>query len=503
MSPDSQSGAPGRGAGGRGDDAPGPGPGGSGAAMAGGPREGLPPALGDGGGDGGPGAAAASAPAALGDWGCPVCLEGPVCKPVITPCGHLFCFWCGHKSMSFIGASACPLCRFEYTKFPRLCGALHEFLGRAFPGEYRARLAALDEDEAEMQHQSPQPAAGAAPAATDAELFRCVRCAGLLFEPVALNCGHLACLACCVGDALAGGGPLPARVDCPECGEPSDLPRPCLQLDGFLKGRFAAEYAASGRESQLDALAALAAEAGAGAGGREPAAEGEAGAAGAGRPSLLDPDHYTHLGVGCDGCGVYPIVGRRFKCLQCPETIGYDLCRACMDRDRGAQGRFNQNHTKDHEMEEVLPQPTLLHVLADRNHESIQSMANLMDVVIVHTEEEAAGELPEDPNAQARAALAGLDLTDPEDPNAQAGAALAGLHLTGEVPDPEEMDDGMELDPVCSICRARHNADGNHEDLEWCTACCKPFHLTCLGLPEQCPAAAQPFTCPECSERGP
>ena len=131
-----------------------------------------------------------------------------MCKPVITPCGHLFCFWCGHKSMSFIGASACPLCRFEYAKFPRLCGALHEFLGRAFPGEYRARLAALDEDEAEMQQQSPQPAAGAAPAATVAEIFRCVRCAGLLFEPVALNCGHLACLACCAGDALAGGDPM-------------------------------------------------------------------------------------------------------------------------------------------------------------------------------------------------------------------------------------------------------------------------------------------------------
>ena len=500
MSPDSRQpegrGGPGAGPGPGdpgGPDAPGPGdgtlppcraggsPGGSGAARAGGPPGGLP---GDGEGGGGAGTgASASAAAALEDWGCPVCLEGPVCKPVITPCGHLFCFWCGHKSMSFIGASACPLCRFEYAKFPRLCGALHEFLGRAFPGEYRARLAALDEDEAEMQQQSPQPAAGAAPAATDAELFRCVRCAGLLFEPVALNCGHLACLACCVGDALAGGGPLPARVDCPECGEPSDLPRPCLQLDGFLKRRFAAEYAASGRESQLDALAALAAEAGAGAGagGGEPAAEGEAGAAGAGRPSLLDPDHYTHLGVGCDGCGVYPIVGRRFKCLQCPETIGYDLCRACMDRDPGAQGRFNQNHTKDHEMEEVLPQPTLLHVLADRNHESIQSMANLMDVVIVHGEEEAAGELPEDPNAQAGAALAGLDLADPE-----------------------EMDDGMELDPVCSICRGRHNAYGDHEDLEWCEACCKPFHLTCLGLPEQCPAAAhEPFTCPECSERGP
>lgn len=33
-----------------------------------------------------------------------------------------------------------------------------------------------------------------------------------------------------------------------------------------------------------------------------------------------------HFGVTCDGCKKNPIVGRRYKCLVCPD---YDLCEEC------------------------------------------------------------------------------------------------------------------------------------------------------------------------------
>ena len=33
-----------------------------------------------------------------------------------------------------------------------------------------------------------------------------------------------------------------------------------------------------------------------------------------------------HHGVTCDGCGMYPILGLRFKCSTCPD---FDFCENC------------------------------------------------------------------------------------------------------------------------------------------------------------------------------
>ncbi len=56
--------------------------------------------------------------------------------------------------------------------------------------------------------------------------------------------------------------------------------------------------------------------------------------------------HLHSTGWTCDGCGVAPIVGKRFECLQCP---GFDLCIAC-------HARRTELHGKDHELVvQVIP----------------------------------------------------------------------------------------------------------------------------------------------------
>ena len=40
-----------------------------------------------------------------------------------------------------------------------------------------------------------------------------------------------------------------------------------------------------------------------------------------------DPDTFVHVAVGCDACGVYPIRGRRFRCVDAsPDTIPWSTC---------------------------------------------------------------------------------------------------------------------------------------------------------------------------------
>lgn len=91
-----------------------------------------------------------------------------------------------------------------------------------------------------------------------------------------------------------------------------------------------------------------------------------------------------HPGVGCDYCGVTsfsctsiykdfakyivlsklsygffsqmcPIIGLRYRCKDCVEDIGFDLCEGCYNSPSKLPGRFNQQHTKDHQFQVTPP----------------------------------------------------------------------------------------------------------------------------------------------------
>jgi len=116
----------------------------------------------------------------------------------------------------------------------------------------------------------------------------------------------------------------------------------------------------------------------------------------AGQDEEHPPDEFVHFGVGCDSCGAFPIVGRRYRCTDCPEAVGYDLCALCMAMGTtGAEGRFDQNHKPHHRMVEVPPVPTIVHKLARRNGESIESIMRLIEMVTEMREEDPGAEVEE------------------------------------------------------------------------------------------------------------
>ena len=64
---------------------------------------------------------------------------------------------------------------------------------------------------------------------------------------------------------------------------------------------------------------------------------------------------------------VYPIVGRRFQCLECPEAIGFDLCGECRERGGAVAGRFNQLHTESHRYREVAAPKSMMAAFLEDN----------------------------------------------------------------------------------------------------------------------------------------
>ncbi|XP_050252893.1 E3 ubiquitin-protein ligase PRT1 isoform X2 [Quercus robur] len=336
-------------------------------------------------------------------------------KPIVLSCGHISCFWCVHRSMSGIGESRCPTCRHPYIHFPTICQMLHLLLLKMYPVAYKRRENEILEEEMEQDTFSPQlnsqacnhwgdPASfstmvfesnsssdpsstrkGEAYANTEvlmsnlqvqddgigtlveisdgnSEVIRnivveekyckqvsvadvlCLECKQLLFRPVVLNCGHVYCESCVI---------IPA-VEMPKCqvcqtSHPRGLPKVCLELDHFLEEQFPKEYML-----RRDGSTGTAKQG-------EPAKQGE---------NLLHwsgPHSSVHAGYGCDSCGIFPIIGDRYRCKDCKERAGFDLCGDCYNTQSKLPGRFNQKHTPEHKFELISNARNMLRLTLQYN----------------------------------------------------------------------------------------------------------------------------------------
>ena len=256
---------------------------------------------------------------------CPVCLE-LVYKPVIQGCGHLFCFWCVHRSMNASTVSHCPVCQKSYVHLPRVCEQLHQLLQVISPEEYRSRAMEIQIEERDQNIFSPQIESVPSSSVRDpGSILACKACRKLLYKPIAMNCGHLFCQTC------VSQGPNA----CPTCGahHPGSFPQVCVELHQYLEKKFPKEY--SKRAAELKNKKNVGQV-------ERSRSEDEM------RGMIENP---IHPSVGCDGCGMMPILGKRFQCLDCG-LPGYDLCQSCHVRSSNLPGRFNQRHGPSHRMVE-------------------------------------------------------------------------------------------------------------------------------------------------------
>jgi hypothetical protein len=299
-------------------------------------------------------------------FNCPICLE-LVYKPVVKECGHLFCFWCVYKSMNRTTVSHCPLCQKPYVHLPRICDQLHRLLQRIEPEEYARRSSEVAQEEGEEEEEEEEEEDHITSRSTSSELLlQCKACSEVVYKPIVLNCGHLFCKTCVSPQAEAS-----SKIKCPTCGahHPGLFPQTCLELHHYLlETHCAGEYTKRAanklllKQKQRSGYAEV-----------EEGSHEEESAHVQQQQNLLlrlqqwgesEADHLMlhntiHRGVGCDGCGMMPILGKRFSCSDCDDresNIGYDLCGSCHDDcHQGINfpaGRFNQKHSPQHRMVE-------------------------------------------------------------------------------------------------------------------------------------------------------
>ncbi|KAJ8467794.1 hypothetical protein OPV22_030346 [Ensete ventricosum] len=160
----------------------------------------------------------------------------------------------------------------------------------------------------------------------------CSLCKEMLYQPAVLNCGHVYCESCL--SELSG-----EHLQCQVCQSfhPGEFPNICLDLDHFLEEEFPREYAV--RRDQVQHKKAQCPHVNPSPNAvrkHKPKAQIPSG----GLDLWLKEDvSDVHVGVGCDSCGIYPIIGKRYKCKDCKEAIGFDLCEACYNSTSKLPGR--------------------------------------------------------------------------------------------------------------------------------------------------------------------
>ncbi|MCD7453250.1 hypothetical protein HAX54_020290 [Datura stramonium] len=347
------------------------------------------------------------------EFQCCVCLE-LLYKPVVLGCGHIACFWCIFKAMNTWRESHCPICRHPYHHFPSFCRLMHSLLVKLYPLASARRVKQVEEEEKEVGYFSPEFAdnlpvsrcktdlvldtasphsvssqkCGSAgerehssvdvsldtvvPATSSSETNKdtmsknlnfadehasasekqvlmtdllCGICKLLLCQPVVLNCGHVYCENCVIN-------PSDKLCRCPVCQleHPNGYPNICLVLEHYLEEQFPELYAERKRASVGRSDRQI------------PSTRNQDEVAGCKPLPRFDLSAWLtgggpqiHFGVGCDYCGMCPIVGERYKCKDCKEKIGFDLCEGCYKSSSKLPGRFNQQHTPEHQFELIQP----------------------------------------------------------------------------------------------------------------------------------------------------
>ncbi|XP_047938682.1 E3 ubiquitin-protein ligase PRT1 [Salvia hispanica] len=196
--------------------------------------------------------------------------------------------------------------------------------------------------------------------------FQCCVCLDIMYKPVVLACGHISCF-WCTFKAMCNS----MQSHCPICRNPyNHFPRSCGLLHFLLLKLYPSPYKSRAKQVaglnflylicdklllshfmryavQLDCK------------GKWELFVIDMLESANNVFSLFSPVYWRLIAstfyMFSDSAQIYPITGVRYKCKDCVEKIGFDLCESCYKISAKLPGRFNQQHTMDHKFDAIQP----------------------------------------------------------------------------------------------------------------------------------------------------
>ncbi|CAK9034191.1 E3 ubiquitin-protein ligase PRT1 (Proteolysis 1 protein) (RING-type E3 ubiquitin transferase PRT1) [Durusdinium trenchii] len=255
----------------------------------------------------------------------------PLFYPVVTDQGIAYCYSVLFEMFLKAEVPKCVVTGEPITFFPNVCTALHHFMLDVYKKDLKGRKAIEESILAVFNLKVPSIADAPDEDGDDGlmEEFTCPVSKTLAFEPCCLSSGTVVS-----ARAIPPGGFKKDPNRLVACALHGQAPKTSEVLALMIRTKFPSQYKA------LEAK--------------------NAGVELVPQPTCSDfpADAYVHLGLGCDGCGLWPIRGVAYEDVDCRSATGFHLCEACYElgyHKRVLGGRFNQGHMPKNTMCRVIP----------------------------------------------------------------------------------------------------------------------------------------------------
>lgn len=272
----------------------------------------------------------------------------PLYMPVITTEGIAYSYVALFSMFVDTQAPTCKVTGNTISFFPSVCLPLHHWLLENFEGPMKGQRkqdkAQLEEYGFQMPLVSDKADAGfRVPVVSDkppedeghTDLLQELECAvsgELVYAPCVLSSGTIVSAYC-----VPEGGFRKDPNQLVGCAMHNQAPQRAAALEAMIRERFPQEYDERGTQL-FDAGFKL------------------QGKFATGTSAEFNPDDALFLGVGCDGCGLWPIRGEAWYDTECPENTGFHLCGGCYRfgyHKRATTGKFGQTHMPKNTMAQM------------------------------------------------------------------------------------------------------------------------------------------------------